>query len=111
MGRSYKLRTELERTIRTGRLWEAKAIVRELDGNIDLPTALRILPMVAGEEPDRYDAWALRWLQRWTAEQRGASIDDAVDVAQALAEIPLEPDRAIEAIQEVYARQVGVGVG
>jgi hypothetical protein len=103
MGRSYKLRTELARAIDTGALWEVKAIVRELDGRIDLETALEILPLVATEEPERYDAWALRWLQRWTAEQRGASIDDAVEVAQALAEIPVEPDHALEVIQELSA--------
>lgn len=106
MGRSYNLRRELERTIHTGVLWEAKAILRELDGRVELDTALRLLPLVAQEEPDRYDAWALRWLQRWTVERRGASIDDAVEVAQALAEIPVEPDHALEVLQGLCAREL-----
>jgi hypothetical protein len=54
---------------------------------IPLEAASRFLPLVLRESPTEYDAYALRFLARWAAE-RGRSIDQAVDVAVALAELP-----------------------
>ena len=52
--------------------------------------------------------WALRWLERWCGELRGsASIDDAVDLAGGLAELPVDPERALERIAALRARQRG----
>ena len=55
---------------------------------------------VAAQRPDDYDGWASRWLVRWLTEAPEASIDGAVDVAAALAALPLEP-QAIDAIVQV----------
>ena len=66
---------------------------------------LRFLPLVAVQRPDEFDVWALRWLERWCGELRGqASIDDAVELVTGLAEIPIDSERALQAIAAVCAR-------
>ena len=66
---------------------------------------LRFLPLVAAQRPDAFDEWTLRWLERWCGELRGhASIDDAVELVAGLAEIPVDPDHALEAIATIWAR-------
>jgi hypothetical protein len=57
---------------------------------ISLELAARFLPLIARESPSEFDAWALRWLARWASESAG-SIEQAAEVAAALADLPSEP--------------------
>jgi hypothetical protein len=94
---------ELDGALERGDLEYAITLATEVANDrgkpVDPDTALRFLPLVAIKQPDAYDAWALRWLGRWTTEASGgASIDQAVDLAAGLAALPVEPE-AIEAIR------------
>jgi hypothetical protein len=83
----------------------ARAIAQERERPLDLDLTIRFLPLLAVQRPELFDGWALRWMERWCGELRtSASIDDAVDVVAALAEIPVDPDRAFETIQAVSLR-------
>ena len=67
---------------------------------IDLELALRFLPVVIAERPERYDAWACRWLARWLTEAPGVTIDQAAEVAASLADLPAEPS-SLESIKHL----------
>jgi hypothetical protein len=94
--RPWRPANELRGALESGKLdyaiRRAEEIRIETGRPIDLKTAARFLPLVAAERPDAYDDWSLRWLARWIAEARGKTIDDAVDVATALAALPVDPD-------------------
>jgi hypothetical protein len=78
---------------------------RERARPLDLALTLRFLPLIAMQRPESFDVWTLRWLERWCGELRGAaSIDDAVELAVALAEIPVDPERALQTIATIRAR-------
>jgi hypothetical protein len=57
---------------------------------IPLGTAAEILPLVLRESPSEYDTYALHFLGRWITE-RARTIDEAADLAAALAELPEKP--------------------
>jgi hypothetical protein len=99
---AYRPARELERAAERGELdiavGIAKDLAREHGRPIPLNLALVLLPLIAAEQPEAYDGWALRWLGRWIAETPDASIDAAVDVAAALAMLPVEPE-AMEAVR------------
>jgi hypothetical protein len=99
--RPWKPAAELEGALERGDLGYAITLAGEVAEDqrrpIDLRTALRFLPLVAADQPEAYDAWALRWLSRWVTETPGATIDGAVDVAAGLAALPVEPE-AIDTI-------------
>jgi hypothetical protein len=112
MGRPYRIDRELEAHLDRGELdfaiGLAKALAHERVRPLDLRMTLRFLPLVAIQRPDAFDEWTLRWLERWCGELRGhASIDDAVDVVTALAEIPVDPDHALETLTAIFARYKG----
>jgi hypothetical protein len=109
MARPYRPIRELEAHLARGELELAIALARmaasERARPLELDLTLRFLPLIAEQRPDAYDEWTLRWLERWCGELRGrASIDEAVELAGALAEIPVEPDRALRAIAAIRAR-------
>jgi hypothetical protein len=109
MGRPYRPLRELEAHLAAGELdfaiTLARVVADERDRPLELSLMLRFLPLVAAQRPQDYDVWALRWLERWCRELRGeASIDEAVDLAAGLAEIPVDPERAL-------ARMRGPGGG
>ncbi len=99
--RPWKPAEELPAALDRGELSFAVVLAREVAEDrgrpIALDVALRFLPVVAAQEPDCYDAWALRWLARWATESPG-NIEQAVDVAASLAALPTEPE-AIETIK------------
>lgn len=66
---------------------------------IDLDLALRFLPLMALKRSQDYDAWALRWLQRWIAESKRPTIERAAEAAASLADLPTEPDAAFASIR------------
>ena len=85
----------LERALEREELDIAVACAKDVTGEygqpIRLDLAVRFLPLVAVQRPEAYDAWALRWLARWSTESAGATIDVAAQVAAALADLPAEP--------------------
>ena len=100
MGRPYRPVRELEAHLARGELDFAIALARALADEgarpLDLEVTIGFLPLIAAQRPDSFDLWALRWLERWCEQQQDrASIDDAVEVAGALAEIPVDPGRAL----------------
>jgi hypothetical protein len=68
--RPWNPAVQLHRALERRRLGFAVALAEEvaedLGRPIDLDTALRFLCLVAAQQPERYDAWALRWLVRIT---------------------------------------------
>jgi hypothetical protein len=101
--RPWKPAIELDGALERGDLPYAitlAAEVAEARGRpIELDSALRFLPLVATREPEQYDAWALRWLERWISEGP-ATIDAAAEVAGSLADLPAEPT-ALDTIRQV----------
>jgi hypothetical protein len=109
MARPYRPVRELEAHLDRGELDFAIALARvaarERTRPLDLGLTLRFLPLIAVQRPDEFDVWTLRWLERWCGELRiVASIDDAVDLVGGLAEIPIDPERALRTIAAVRAR-------
>jgi len=109
MSRPYRPVRELEAHLDRGELDFAIALARvaarERPRPLDLGLTLRFLPLIAAQRPDAFDEWALRWLERWCGELRGrASIDDAADLVGGLAEIPVDPERALRTIAAIRAR-------
>ena len=104
MGRPYRPIRELEAHLARGELDFAIAVAKvaahERTRPLDLGLMLRFLPLVAAQRPDEFDAWALRWLERWCGEPctGRASIDDAAELVAGLAEIPVDPERALRVI-------------
>jgi hypothetical protein len=69
----------------------AKELARKRGRPVDLDLALGFLPLVAVQRIDEYDGWTLRWLGRWINEAPGSTIDQAAELAAALADLPSEP--------------------
>lgn len=117
MSRPYRPVRELEAHLARGELdfaiALARAIADERERPLDLEVLLGFLPVVAVQRPEAFDVWSLRWLERWCAQQQGvASIDDAVEVAGGLAEIPVDPERALARLNSLAAmRARGDGSG
>lgn len=86
---------DLERAIRRGDLdmaiAHARDIRREKGHTISAKLALGMLPLVLQERPQEYSRWAMHWLLQWLGEHE-RTVDQAADVAGALAELPDEPD-------------------
>jgi hypothetical protein len=73
---------------------------------IDLELAARFLPLIADASPSEFDAYAVRWLVRWLTEAPAPTIDQAVDVATRLAELPVEPN-VLQVVREVATGRFG----
>ncbi|MFI4984683.1 MAG: hypothetical protein ACHP93_04740 [Solirubrobacterales bacterium] len=101
--RPYRPTRELGDAIERGELdfalALAKEVARERDRPLDLDVALALLPLVAGQQATVYDAWALRWLQRWISESSEPTIEQAAELAGCLADLPGEPRGAVDAIR------------
>ena len=102
--RPYRPAAELEAALDRGELELAMGLAREVAEDrhkpVELGVALRFLPLIAVQRPESYDTWASRWMVRWLKEASGATIDRAVDVAAALAALPVEPE-ALETILQL----------
>jgi hypothetical protein len=101
--RPWKPSVELDGALARGDLAYAMTLASEVAEDrgrpIDLDTALRFLPLVGAQQPEHYDAWALRWLARWSTES-AATIERAAEVAAQLADLPSEPT-ALDTIRKV----------
>jgi hypothetical protein len=102
----YRPMRELEAAIERGELdfalAHAKEVARERRRPLELALALELLALVAAQQPHAYDAWALRWLERWIAESQQATIDEAARLAASLAALPAEPRGVLQAIRRGY---------
>ncbi|HWX73786.1 MAG TPA: hypothetical protein VNZ05_00670 [Solirubrobacteraceae bacterium] len=100
----YRPVRELERAIERGELdfalAYAKELARERSRPLDLGLALGLLPLIAAQQPDAYDAWALRWLMRWIGEFRWPTIERAAELAACLADLPRDPQARLAQIRE-----------
>ncbi|HUA11720.1 MAG TPA: hypothetical protein VMA83_06920 [Solirubrobacteraceae bacterium] len=106
MGRPFRTLRELEGHLERGELESAAALARGLARErgrpLELELTLRFLPLIAAERPERYDSWALRWLEHWCAELREvATIDEAAAVAAALGRIAEHGGAALREAQEL----------
>jgi len=103
--RPYRPVRELEAAIARGELDFAlahvKEVARERGAPLDLGLALGLLTLVAAQQRQAYDAWALRWLARWIAEADEPTIAQAAGVAASLAEMPHDPPVAADEIRRV----------
>jgi len=109
MSRPYRPLRELEAHLGRGELdfaiALAKVAARERRRPLELTLMVRFLPLVAVQRPEAFDGWALRWLERWCRELGGvASVDEAVEVAEGLAEIPVDPESALQRIRGITDR-------
>jgi hypothetical protein len=88
--RPWNPRIELDGALQRGNLAHAISLAAEVAHDqrrpLDLATALGFLPVVAVQQPQQYDGWALRWLQRWIAESPRPTIGHAAEIACALAD-------------------------
>jgi hypothetical protein len=100
--RPYRPVREFEHAVERGDLTMAVAIARDIASEhgrpVGLDLALELLPLAAGRR-ELYEAWALRWLARWASEWPQASIEQAAEVAAALADLPVEPHESMAAIR------------
>ena len=108
--RPYNPRIELDGALDRGNLRHAITLAAEVGEGahepLDLETALRFIPLVAAQQPEQFDAWALRWLRRWIEEASEATIEQAADIACSLADALTEP-LALESVR----RGLGGGPG
>jgi hypothetical protein len=90
----YRPLNDLERYLDKGDLPMSISAAKDAQADsgqaIPLGLALRFLPLLA-TDPRRYDVWACRWLTRWLSEARGATIEQAAELAGCLCELPSEP--------------------
>ena len=106
--RPYRPIREFEHAVRRGDLTMAVAIARDIASEhgrpVGLDLALELLPLAAAQR-ELYEAWALRWLARWATESAQATIDQAAEVAAALADLPAEPRNSLTAIRRACGAQ------
>jgi hypothetical protein len=76
--------TIFRRSIEVGNVVAAELAAREMRG-LSLTDALDFTALVALRNRERSRRMAARWLQRWLDDTPGATIDDAVMVADCLA--------------------------
>jgi hypothetical protein len=69
----------------------ARDFARQRGHPIPLKLAATFLPVIVRQSPSEYDSYALRFFGRWISEGKGRTIDEAADVAAALAELPENP--------------------
>jgi hypothetical protein len=108
MPRPYNPTRELESFLRDGNLRFAVAMAKDIRSEtgrrIGSPLALKMLVLVSAQRPEEYDEWAIRWLARWLRQTRSATIDDAADICQGLAQIPVDEQAGLEKVNTVCRR-------
>jgi hypothetical protein len=88
------------RALDTGNPALVTAAARELP-RIELDDALRICLVLRGDDPDRYERAAVRWLGRFALEARAVTIDDLRMAADALDALPERATEAMERLQRL----------
>lgn len=85
---------QIEHAVECENLREAVVVARDyarVHGRpIPLEHASKLLVLIARQSPSEYDGYALRFLERWI-DEKARTIDEAADLAAALAELPENP--------------------
>jgi hypothetical protein len=85
---------QIEHAVECDDLEEAVVVARDYarahGRPIPLASASKLLPLIARQSPSEYDAYALRFLDRWI-DEKARTIDEVADLAAALAELPENP--------------------
>jgi hypothetical protein len=68
---------------------------------INLADALQICLLYRDHDSDRYDAAAVKWLMRFAAEAKEASLEDIQSAAAALDALPEQPQAAMEQLSSL----------
>jgi hypothetical protein len=71
---------------------------------IGLADALQICLIVRDREPERYEEAAVRWVGRFALEAPRASVEDVRLAAQALEELPVDPETAMQQLAVLCRR-------
>ena len=71
---------------------------------ISLADALRICLIVRDREPEQYEKAAVRWLGRFALEALRATVEDVRLAAEALEELPEDPESAMEQLAVLCRR-------
>ena len=71
---------------------------------IGLRDALRICLLVRDQDPERYQAAAVRWIGRFAVEAKDATLEELAYAVQIFQHLPCEPDDAMEQLAKLYAR-------
>lgn len=71
---------------------------------ISLPDALRICLMVRDQDPERYEAAAVRWLGRFALEAPAVTLEEVRAAAQALDQLREQPQAAMEHLAALCVR-------
>jgi hypothetical protein len=79
-GRPY---TWFTKALEDRSLVRVRAAASELD-HISLADALRVLELIAAQEPDTYDRAATKWLARYLTEHHGIGLQEAGVALEAL---------------------------
>jgi hypothetical protein len=95
----------LRSAIDRGDLAEVTRLARAVSGDVRLHDALRIVLLMRGADPDRYDRAAVRWIGRFALEARGATVSDLHHAAEALDLLPDQPEVATEVLARLCARR------
>ena len=75
-----------------------------------LEDALKVCLLYRDQDIERYDAAAVRWLLRFAAEAKEASLEDIQTAAAALDALPEQPEAAMEQLSALCV-QAGLSVG
>ena len=89
----------LENALKSGRFGYALRIARDMGGPLPLAESARLLHLAANAEdgdPDWFERAAIKWLSRYCAEARGASLQNARRAAAALDEDDTALDTSLE---------------
>lgn len=84
MGNHQSSHRILKQALERGNLVVAEITAREL-GRLDLAEALELTALVATKKPERSRRMAARWLERWLAEAKAPTIDEAAMIGGCLA--------------------------
>lgn len=95
MPRRYTLHQELEERLKRKNLNLAVAVAKEIEAEnqgrpLPLTAWIDFLPLVAMQQPERYEAWARKWLRQYM-DTEYVTLDKYVDVADAILELRTEP--------------------
>src|ERR1700722_2771642 len=82
------------RALGQGNLQLVRAAAGEL-ATIRLDDALRVCLLIRDRDSQRYERAALRWVARFAVEARAATLGDVQAAAQALSQLPGDPDEAM----------------
>jgi hypothetical protein len=95
--------SRFKRALANGNLLMIRAAAAELP-RIGLRDALEICLVVRGQDGDRFERAAVRWLGRFALEARDVTIEAIQAAAAALDAMPQQPERSMETLAGLCVR-------